>query len=495
MAQLVSINEGDPSEVKAQRYLRDHLPDSWIVTTNVDERNFEGLGLKIKTELDCVLITPVGVFVLDFKNYRGSVIPSQSGRWKVNDRYVDNPFSQRRKHEFALKELLKRSAKVQQQAIWIEGLIVFTARGVKLDWSASDIDHDDLRSRAISISQVESSVRKIASGRNFSVEVARTALAALKPAEVPPNLFDSWRDQREAHSDQDQSSHSSDILFDENEGIPFDHEPRSELTLEDLEPPDGEDPRPPEIVKMVRGLRIVLHPEGTAIVDDEEEVRELKHGDVYKFAVWSNGRPRTLHAQWNNETQDFDDIPAPPSHLVLARHFDSLPDKPQCMLLGRRWRRYRLSSKVVTLKERFREILKSKQRASEGNEPAHANLTIKQRLDRRFVRQSFSHGRTKVVAVEKRRRRSIGSAKLQKVMFAEKLELRNTDKTKNDPVPTAAPVVAETFDFRSAETIADELDRKLREVFRGKVVRVGGDGFAHLRAATRKYERKREEGD
>ncbi|WLB18886.1 nuclease-related domain-containing protein [Bradyrhizobium japonicum] len=195
MARLIEVNRGDDSEQCAQECLSKTLPSSWIVTTNVDERNFEGLHLNRKPEIDSILITPVGLFVLELKAHRGAIIPSQNGPWMRDGLPVDggkNFFDQRRTNIFALKTLLQ--SKLDQRPPWIEGLIVFTRPDVDLNWDESDVDNNELRLQAVPIANVESSIQEIASGKGLSLEVARDVVKALKPAKVPLDLFDSWSD-------------------------------------------------------------------------------------------------------------------------------------------------------------------------------------------------------------------------------------------------------------------------------------------------------------
>ena len=202
MAQLVEINRGSPAERQAQVALINALPASWIVTTNVDERNFSGIGLRSKTELDCVLITPLGVFILDFKDHNGIITPFQNALWKIDDlKEEENPLDQMRSHIFALKRLFQRKLELE---IWIEGLVVFTRNGVELNWDASDIDDPELKLHVVRVTEVASSVRALASRRRrLSAADAYHALQALKPAKLPDNLFshDQWDEQLEFTSD------------------------------------------------------------------------------------------------------------------------------------------------------------------------------------------------------------------------------------------------------------------------------------------------------
>jgi hypothetical protein len=188
MASLVQINEPDSgSEHRAQNDLCDILPASWIVTTNIQEHNFEGVTSK-KVELDCTLITPLGFFVLDFKNVRGEIVPLKNKPWLGISNERKNPFSQIRTQIYAIKDLI----------IWnkidvhVEGLVVLTHSDIVLNWK--DSDALELRGRVAFIHEVAEKVQKISQSRTQPIALsARTAqgiLDALKPAVVPNNLFD-----------------------------------------------------------------------------------------------------------------------------------------------------------------------------------------------------------------------------------------------------------------------------------------------------------------
>src|SRR5258708_20813897 len=105
---LVPVSKGSDAERQAQQRLSENLPSEWIVTTNIAPRNFSFLGSKYKGEVDCVVICPHGIFVLDFKNWEGTVKPSMNGKWIQvgKKREHDNPFDQIDKEMFLVRDLL-----------------------------------------------------------------------------------------------------------------------------------------------------------------------------------------------------------------------------------------------------------------------------------------------------------------------------------------------------------------------------------------------------
>ncbi|MGY3695047.1 hypothetical protein ACVIGA_005127 [Bradyrhizobium sp. USDA 3240] len=103
MAHLVEINAArSESERAAQIFLAQHLPESWIITTNIKERNFSG---RRKPEIDSVVVSPLGIFILDFKNFRGSVTPMTNHVWTGLE---ENLFDQADDNVFPVKDLIER---------------------------------------------------------------------------------------------------------------------------------------------------------------------------------------------------------------------------------------------------------------------------------------------------------------------------------------------------------------------------------------------------
>src|SRR5580704_11074038 len=132
MAYLLEVNEPrSRSEAEAHLLLSNILPNDWIVTTNLWEKNFQG---NRKPEIDSMLITPVGVFSLDFKHLRDDdrVIPKFNGPWIGLDERR-NPFDQGQLNSLAVKNGVFGAYDAQLgQKLFVEWLIVLTGHGV--DW-------------------------------------------------------------------------------------------------------------------------------------------------------------------------------------------------------------------------------------------------------------------------------------------------------------------------------------------------------------------------
>ena len=163
MARLVRINdERNRAEREAQERLAHVLPAEWIVTTNIKEFNFQ----RNRRELDSLLICPLGVFVLDFKNHGGHVTPQTNQPWGgVQEQ--KNPFSQGQDSIYAPKDKLESAHPGEKW--WVEWLVVMTNPRVVLDWTDSDCD-DALRSRVCLVDEVQDHVERIAGKSRFRLE-------------------------------------------------------------------------------------------------------------------------------------------------------------------------------------------------------------------------------------------------------------------------------------------------------------------------------------
>jgi hypothetical protein len=189
MAHLIQVNESrSESERRALSALAGKLPASWIITTNIKEHNFE--GLRRRPEIDSVVICPLGIFLLDFKNFSGSIVPMMNRDWGAAPA-IGNPFEQATNNCYAFRDLLKKNDEELQQ-LWLEWLIVMTHSEATLDWNASDL-REDQKIRIPLLIEVETAIRKISRSK-LSVQNARSVLKALHPSSIPDGLFetDEW---------------------------------------------------------------------------------------------------------------------------------------------------------------------------------------------------------------------------------------------------------------------------------------------------------------
>jgi ribosomal protein S1 len=195
MARLVQVNKTvHRSESEAHRQLGNILPASWIVTTNIARHNFEELRGK-KGEVDSIVISPFGLFVLEFKNYSGVVTPYKNKPWvSARGNFAEekeNPLDQAEPNMFLVKDLLKLKLHDSQfDKLRFQWLIVLTHKDVKLDWSSSDFPVK-LRSRVALVHEVKAKIHHIASTakNSLNLDLVGRVLEVLAPAEPPSKII------------------------------------------------------------------------------------------------------------------------------------------------------------------------------------------------------------------------------------------------------------------------------------------------------------------
>ena len=211
MAQLVVIDPPrDDAERNAQKLLANMLPVSWIVTTNIYEAHFPKRRGRTKSEVDSVLICPVGVIVLSLKHYSGLIVPKTSGRWGgVIEK--DNPINKVTNQMYQIKHLTKNEL---GDKFKLERLIVLTNRRVELDWTSTQLPQDE-KLRITRVPDVEATVRAITEGGKTLLdgEKARQILVALETPEIGDDLFNhqDWKRDFTASRDAERTVQSLDV--------------------------------------------------------------------------------------------------------------------------------------------------------------------------------------------------------------------------------------------------------------------------------------------
>ena len=141
-----------------------------------------------KPEIDSILITPLGLFVLDFKNYHGTITPRSNGAWGGAEDDRRNPLEQIQDNMYSVKDLLKAHDE-QFKDIRLETLIVLTNQDAELDWRGSNVNAD-ARMQISLIGEVEVKVRQLATKlKPLNRDVASKVLDALQLVSVPADLF------------------------------------------------------------------------------------------------------------------------------------------------------------------------------------------------------------------------------------------------------------------------------------------------------------------
>ncbi len=104
--------------------LKEILSDKYVALYNFPLEKGGG-------DIDCLLVGPGGVILLDAKNYGGDILCDHRGRWtqtvvgrggRVHRWDIQSPSDQMRRAVFEIKDLFRKHG----MDLWIEGIIVFT---------------------------------------------------------------------------------------------------------------------------------------------------------------------------------------------------------------------------------------------------------------------------------------------------------------------------------------------------------------------------------
>lgn len=135
MARLVYLGELKPGEDKLVQYLQHSLGDEYTVFTRSTIRHGQR-----EREMDVLLLGPQAIFVLEAKNWEGTVSGSDNGPWtqqrdseKVEER--PNPLDQVDDTWKALGGFLEE--RLPHLNVWIQPIVVFTHPRCNPTWSVS----------------------------------------------------------------------------------------------------------------------------------------------------------------------------------------------------------------------------------------------------------------------------------------------------------------------------------------------------------------------
>lgn len=139
--QAAVLNAGVVGENTTRQLIR-HLPGNYIAVSNV-RIEFEGST----SELDMIVVGPTGVFVIETKNYSGSIVGKvEDTNWKRAKRieYGQNyaasfysPVKQVATHAYRLSKFLKKN----KIFVWVQGLVYFSdsAASIKISGNTKKI--------------------------------------------------------------------------------------------------------------------------------------------------------------------------------------------------------------------------------------------------------------------------------------------------------------------------------------------------------------------
>ncbi|MBV1889290.1 MAG: protein kinase [Proteobacteria bacterium] len=137
MANHVSVGKpANDAEKWAFNFLKENLPDHYILITNVDVYSDTNQPF----EVDAIVIADWGIYLVDVKGYRGNLIASKD-IWKHESRIVENPLPKLNQNSRILASRCKSRLKQGQHAPWCQAFI-FVTGGLGEDIKISTGEYD-----------------------------------------------------------------------------------------------------------------------------------------------------------------------------------------------------------------------------------------------------------------------------------------------------------------------------------------------------------------
>jgi hypothetical protein len=112
-------NGGLVGERKVDKALNSTLNDDYYLINNL---SFHKGG-----DVDHIVIGPNGVFVIETKNWSGT-ISCNGDNWQRQDqrKFKDSPSRQVKKNADKIKQIMSSSSNLRNHGLWVQGLVVFT---------------------------------------------------------------------------------------------------------------------------------------------------------------------------------------------------------------------------------------------------------------------------------------------------------------------------------------------------------------------------------
>lgn len=137
MAQHVSVGKpANEAEKWAFNFLKESLPDRYILITNVDVYSDTNQPF----EVDAIVIADWAIFLVDVKGYKGNLVASKD-IWKHDNRIVENPLPKLNQNSRLLASRCKSRLKQGQHAPWCQALI-FVTGGIGENINVSTGEYD-----------------------------------------------------------------------------------------------------------------------------------------------------------------------------------------------------------------------------------------------------------------------------------------------------------------------------------------------------------------
>lgn len=124
--QYKGYKRGLDGEGLVTKVLKSVLPDQFFLINDVKPR--DGYG-----NIDHVILSPNGIFVIETKNYRGKITCQRDVWSKKAGGRIGSPSIQAKMNAVRIKKLIESNEKIKSLRLWIEAIIVFSNLDTELN--------------------------------------------------------------------------------------------------------------------------------------------------------------------------------------------------------------------------------------------------------------------------------------------------------------------------------------------------------------------------
>lgn len=193
MAKVIPIGQpANESERHAIGFLRDHLPEGWLIFHNFEMRQGEEVF-----EIDIAILAPQAVYLVDVKGTRGN-IDVYGSKWYPEGRQpFFSPLAKLRSHAKTMATVIRESntGLIEMRKVHVHATVLLTADDANLN-DPSGIDGPDVTDYKRCLKYFGDKT-KIPSHRSHDIrqyhnEIAKAIQGKAKPKSAPP-VFGSWQ--------------------------------------------------------------------------------------------------------------------------------------------------------------------------------------------------------------------------------------------------------------------------------------------------------------
>lgn len=193
MAKVIPIGQpANESERQAIGFLRDHLPDGWLIFHNFEMRQGEEVF-----EIDIAILAPHAMYLVDVKGTRGNIDVYGSKWYPEGRQKFHSPLAKLRNHAKVMSTLLADSNKgiVELRKVHVHAVVLLTAGDAQL-YDPAGIDSPDVTDykRCLKFFTDKGKIpsHRLSDIRSYHSHIDKAIQGRAKPKSAPP-VFGSWQ--------------------------------------------------------------------------------------------------------------------------------------------------------------------------------------------------------------------------------------------------------------------------------------------------------------